>query len=277
MQVATSSGSRCTRPARSVSRAREERRELVARPRVEQNRLGPALARAQHVAVGEAAAGGEAGKSARRPRPAMMSLMCTSTASKPARSNAAAISTWPLTPCSRRIATRGRAPVAMNGAATSSSGSNVSRGASPGSARSSMPRVFLVGAVGVVAQPLQLRGWWPTRRDAGRRATRRARPRRAAGCARARPPSGRRGRAPRRRSRRTPPPPAPRRRPPPARRRPAPRRTAQPAARRRRATRRRGRSARRSSFPPASRTGRRRRGRGTRAACGRARARAPSP
>ena len=36
--------------------------------------------------------------------------MCTSTASKPARSNAAAISTWPLTPCSRRIATRGRAP-----------------------------------------------------------------------------------------------------------------------------------------------------------------------
>ena len=42
--------------------------------------------------------------------------MCTSTASKPARSNATAISIWPLTPCSRRIATFGRAPVAMNGA-----------------------------------------------------------------------------------------------------------------------------------------------------------------
>ena len=36
--------------------------------------------------------------------------MWTSTASKPARSNAAAISICPLTPCSRRIATRGRAP-----------------------------------------------------------------------------------------------------------------------------------------------------------------------
>ena len=37
--------------------------------------------------------------------------MCTSTASKPARSKAAAISICPLTPCSRRIATRGRAPL----------------------------------------------------------------------------------------------------------------------------------------------------------------------
>ena len=35
--------------------------------------------------------------------------MCTSTAVKPARSKAAAISTWPLTPCSRRTATPGRA------------------------------------------------------------------------------------------------------------------------------------------------------------------------
>src|SRR5260370_1361032 len=35
--------------------------------------------------------------------------MWTSTASKPARSKAAAISTCPLTPCSRRIATRGHA------------------------------------------------------------------------------------------------------------------------------------------------------------------------
>ena len=64
--------------------------------------------------------------------------MCTSYASKPARSNAAAISTWPLTPCSRRIATVGRTPVAMNGAAMSSSGSNVSSGARPGSSASRM-------------------------------------------------------------------------------------------------------------------------------------------
>ena len=52
----------------------------------------------------------------------MMSLMCTSCASKPARSNAAAISTSPFTPCSRRIAIGGRAPRAMNGAATFSGG-----------------------------------------------------------------------------------------------------------------------------------------------------------
>ncbi len=71
-------------------------------------------------------------------RPVAMSLMCTSYASKPARSKAAAISTCPLTPCSRRMATLGRAPVAMNGAATSCSGSNVRCGARPGSAASAM-------------------------------------------------------------------------------------------------------------------------------------------
>ena len=37
-------------------RPREERRELIARARVEQDRLGPALAGAEHVAVREAAA-----------------------------------------------------------------------------------------------------------------------------------------------------------------------------------------------------------------------------
>ena len=63
--------------------------------------------------------------------------MWTSIAAKPARSNAAAISTWPLTPCSRRIAIAGRAPVAMKGAATSSAGSNVSTGDRPGSVASS--------------------------------------------------------------------------------------------------------------------------------------------
>ncbi|CFW30774.1 Uncharacterised protein [Bordetella pertussis] len=59
--------------------------------------------------------------------------MCTSMASKPAVSNAQPISTWLLQPCSRRIATRGRLPVPMNGAATSSCGSNATRGARPGS------------------------------------------------------------------------------------------------------------------------------------------------
>ena len=59
--------------------------------------------------------------------------MCTSYASKPARSNAAAISMWPLTPCSRSTAIFGRAPAAMQGAAGSSRGSNVNTGARPGS------------------------------------------------------------------------------------------------------------------------------------------------
>ena len=63
--------------------------------------------------------------------------MCTSTASKPARSKAAAISICPLTPCSRRMATRGRAPPrARSGAATSSSMSNVGATDSPGSSLS---------------------------------------------------------------------------------------------------------------------------------------------
>ncbi len=47
--------------------------------------------------------------------------MCTSNASKPARVNAAAISTWPLTPWSRRIATFGRTPVFDDTAAAISS------------------------------------------------------------------------------------------------------------------------------------------------------------
>ena len=58
--------------------------------------------------------------------------MCTSTLANPARSKAAAISTWPLTPCSRKIATCGRSLTApwraIRGALTDSAGSNVSRG-----------------------------------------------------------------------------------------------------------------------------------------------------
>ncbi len=77
-------------------------------------------------------------KSARLARPAIISLMCTSTAVKPARSNAAAISIWPLTPCSRRMAMRGRAPLAIRGAPMFCAGSNVRRSEMPGSAASSM-------------------------------------------------------------------------------------------------------------------------------------------
>ena len=80
--------------------------------------------------------------------------MCTSTASKPARSNATAISTWPLTPCSRRIATRGRAPVAMYGAATSSAGSNVELRAAGRARRSGARHRAPRRRIGVVAQAL---------------------------------------------------------------------------------------------------------------------------
>ena len=54
--------------------------------------------------------------------------MCTSTGWKPARRNAAAISTWLFTPCSRRIATGGFAPVLMNGAAGFSAGAGAGAG-----------------------------------------------------------------------------------------------------------------------------------------------------
>ena len=80
--------------------------------------------------------------------------MCTSNASKPARSNAAAISIWPLTPCSRRIATRGRAPFAMNGAATSSLRIERELRREARIARIEHAVVFLLRAVRVVAQPL---------------------------------------------------------------------------------------------------------------------------
>ena len=135
--------------------AREEARNSSRTRRVEQDRLRPALARAQHVAVREAAARDERrGSRAGGTGPAIRSVMCTSSAAKPARSNAAAISIWLLTPCSRRIATRGRAPRAMYGAATSSRGSKRSATESPGSSRRALRRVLLVGALRIVAQAL---------------------------------------------------------------------------------------------------------------------------
>ena len=84
--------------------------------------------------------------------------MCTSTGAKPARSKAAAISTWLLTPCSRRIATRGRAPFAMKGAAMSASASKVEP---PGKARVILVEArvaLLVGAGRVVTEPLHAPG-----------------------------------------------------------------------------------------------------------------------
>ena len=75
--------------------------------------------------------------------PACRSVMCTSTASNPASANAAAISTCPFTPCSRRIATLGLArrprfpPFARRGCAGAASGSNVSLYVMPGSVSSS--------------------------------------------------------------------------------------------------------------------------------------------
>ena len=59
--------------------------------------------------------------------------MWTSMASKPEVSNAQAISTWLLQPCSRRMATRGRRPVLMKGAAMFSCGSKDTFGLMPGS------------------------------------------------------------------------------------------------------------------------------------------------
>ena len=206
--------------------------------------------------------------------------MCTSTASKPARSNAAAISTWPLTPCSRRIAIAGRAPVAMNGAATSSAGSKVSaRREARDRRRRAIRVVFLVGAVRVVAQPLQrVRGRRPravqvdarlVEQHARRRAAMRTRSSgvgRADRRARARPAAASRARTRSRVARRAPAPP-----------RPAPRRTARRAASPATSVEleRRGRSAPRTPFRRASRTGRRRRGRDTRAAGRRGAAPAP--
>ena len=59
--------------------ALEERRELVAGDRIEQNRLRPALAGTEHIAVGKSAAGDQSvePRQAHAGR-ARMSVMCTS-------------------------------------------------------------------------------------------------------------------------------------------------------------------------------------------------------
>ena len=107
--------------------------------------------------------------------------MCTSNASKPARSNAAAISTCPFTPCSRSIATRGRAPVAMNGAAGSSCTIEREQRHEPG--------IVAVESARIPGPPPRdcracaaSRASSPTTRDEGRRAIRRAPSFRHGGC-----------------------------------------------------------------------------------------------
>ena len=81
--------------------------------------------------------------------------MCTSIASKPARSNAAAISSWPLTPCSRSTATRGRVPLLdeRRGDVLGRIEAQHWRDARVGFVEQRV--VFLLGAGGVVAQTLR--------------------------------------------------------------------------------------------------------------------------
>ena len=92
-------------------------------------------------------------KSASVARPSIRSVMCTSTAANPARWNAYAISVWLLTPCSRRIAMRGRAP---RGDERRGDVRRTGRRSAPSTGRdrprSLAARVLLVGAVRVVAQ-----------------------------------------------------------------------------------------------------------------------------
>ena len=100
------SGSRCRCRARSCRRGAKNRSNSSRTARVEQDRLRPALAGPEHVAVGEAAAGHQslelfAASAARR-----AGRSCARRAARSRRaSNTAAVSTWLLTPCSRRIAT----------------------------------------------------------------------------------------------------------------------------------------------------------------------------
>ena len=84
-----------------------------SRAGIEEDGLGPALAGAEHVAELKPPQAAKPSKSFSDARPSIMSLMVTSTAAKPARSKAAAISIWPFTPCSRRMAMRGLAPLPM--------------------------------------------------------------------------------------------------------------------------------------------------------------------
>ena len=92
----------------------EERAELVARAEIEQDGLGQALASAEHVAERESATGGKTLKSFSDARP---SHECRSWSRPPRRSRrrrkAAAISSWPVTPCSPQDEAHLPAPLPM--------------------------------------------------------------------------------------------------------------------------------------------------------------------
>ena len=115
-------------------RAREERGELLSRARA-LNRIDLAqpLAGTQHVAVGKSAAGHQTVEIGYVTRPAMMSLMWTSTAAKPARSKAAAISISTVDALLAQDNYPRTRAFGVNGAATSSAGSKLSRTLKPGS------------------------------------------------------------------------------------------------------------------------------------------------
>ena len=146
------SGSRCRRRARTCRRGRRTCESPLARARC--SGTSPP-SRGRHRGrrrTRSRRTRSRRGMSRESARPSMRSVMWTSTASKPARVNAAAISIWPLTPCSRRIATRGRAPRAMYGAAMSAAAiERAAAAVSPASPRSMRVRVLLVGARRVVA------------------------------------------------------------------------------------------------------------------------------
>ncbi len=130
---ARTSDSRCTRRG-SAYRAAKNAANASRTACVIQNRLRPAAAAAEYVAIREAAACDQHLKVVERTSTARADRTCVRrTVSKPARSNTAAISRWLLTPCSRNTATRGRAPRFTYGATTSSAGANVSFARMPGS------------------------------------------------------------------------------------------------------------------------------------------------
>ena len=106
-----SSGSRCRRRARRCRRARRTARTRRARAR-EEDRLRPALARAEHVAVGEAAARDDAAKSLEVDAAREQVASCARRAPRSRRGRAPRPSRrWLFTPCSRSTATCGRAPL----------------------------------------------------------------------------------------------------------------------------------------------------------------------
>jgi hypothetical protein len=102
-------------PSAKVSPRWKKAVNCFAQPLVEQHRLGPALAGAEHVAVGEAAAGRDALEISQMHAPGLQVGHMHIVGREAGALEGGGHFDWPLTPCSRRIAIFGRAPVAMNG------------------------------------------------------------------------------------------------------------------------------------------------------------------